>query len=595
MEEQKRNIGESYNSSEGQENINIDHEDDSNILKEDIDNQQINIENREELVEPVVESDFEEDKDFFVEDINNSLREQQTNFENIDAKEEKLEEDEELLQHLDHTVEEEKSIVETEEFEEEVIIEEELNNTEEENKEEKKRAKRRKVIKWSVISFSSLLIIYLGVSIYFMNRFHFGATINTMSVAFKTVEEINEQMTEELNKYALEIEGQGGLKDEITAKEIELKYNSHDKVQDFKDNQNPFNWIVGVFNKRDLKLSEIATYDEVALKQCFNNLSFFNAANEIKPQNPTFKYTNNGYEVVKEVNGNVVKKDILYTQVVNAILNGETNLDLNKIDCYEKPKYTADSKEVIEAKNTLNKYVTSKITYTFGDRSEVLDGATINTWLKVDENLNVSMDKDKVKNYIDTLGNKYDTFGGTRDFKTSSGTIVKVSGGDYGWTIHRANEVESLITDITSGKTLTKEPKYYKKAVSRSSNDIGDTYVEVDLTKQYLWFYKNGNLIVKGNIVTGNVSSKHSTPQGTYTLDYKQKDAVLRGPGYAAPVTYWMPFNGGIGLHDATWRSTFGGNIYKTDGSHGCVNLPFSVAEKIFYNIESGTPVVCHY
>ena len=115
------------------------------------------------------------------------------------------------------------------------------------------------------------------------------------------------------------------------------------------------------------------------------------------------------------------------------------------------------------------------------------------------------------------------------------------------------------------------------------------------MSKQHLWYYKNGQLIVEGDIVTGNESKKWGTPQGTYRLKYKEKDATLRGEGYSSKVSYWMPFNGGIGLHDATWRNTFGGEIYKTSGSHGCVNLPPAVAEKIFNNIDANTPVVCYF
>jgi len=55
-----------------------------------------------------------------------------------------------------------------------------------------------------------------------------------------------------------------------------------------------------------------------------------------------------------------------------------------------------------------------------------------------------------------------------------------------------------------------------------------------------------------------------------------------------------MPFNGGVGLHDASWRSTFGGKIYVTGGSHGCINLPRSAAETIYNNISAGTPVLVY-
>ena len=75
----------------------------------------------------------------------------------------------------------------------------------------------------------------------------------------------------------------------------------------------------------------------------------------------------------------------------------------------------------------------------------------------------------------------------------------------------------------------------------------------------------------------------------------KQRRRILRGPGYASFVNYWMPVNGNIGLHDATWRKEFGGEIYKTSGSHGCINLPYEKAEKIFEKAEVGLPVIMYY
>jgi lipoprotein-anchoring transpeptidase ErfK/SrfK len=100
---------------------------------------------------------------------------------------------------------------------------------------------------------------------------------------------------------------------------------------------------------------------------------------------------------------------------------------------------------------------------------------------------------------------------------------------------------------------------------------------------------------VEGDVVTGNVSLNDATPVGIYRLKYKEKNATLKGEGYSSPVSFWMPFNGGIGIHDANWRSVFGGEIYKTNGSHGCINSPYNLAQTIFDNINAGTPVVCYY
>ncbi|MDE6851498.1 MAG: L,D-transpeptidase, partial [Lachnospiraceae bacterium] len=118
---------------------------------------------------------------------------------------------------------------------------------------------------------------------------------------------------------------------------------------------------------------------------------------------------------------------------------------------------------------------------------------------------------------------------------------------------------------------------------------------EVDLTGQRVFFVKNGKKVLETDCVTGNEARGNGTPQGTYGITYKQRDATLKGETYRTPVDYWMPFNGGIGLHDADWRSRFGGTLYKYSGSHGCVNLPPAAAAKLFGMLEKGTPVICYY
>lgn len=101
--------------------------------------------------------------------------------------------------------------------------------------------------------------------------------------------------------------------------------------------------------------------------------------------------------------------------------------------------------------------------------------------------------------------------------------------------------------------------------------------------------------------MTGNVSKNYTTPPGLYSLTYKQRDRILRGQKkadgkyeYETPVLYWMPFNGGIGFHDANWRSKFGGAIYQTSGSHGCVNLPPAKAAALYDLVYTGIPVICY-
>lgn len=456
-------------------------------------------------------------------------------------------------------------------------------------------SERNKIVIGSIISLCTLLIVYFGMAIYFRNHFYFGSVINGINVSGKTVQEAEEKIASELQSYTLSLEEREDKKEQITAADISLKYNSNSETQNLKDKQNPYKWVLALFSKEDSKMTQGVSYDKDLLKEKIDKLSCFDSSNIVEPQNPSFKYTEAGYVIVDEVKGNKINKDILYDQVVNAILNHKTKINLDASNCYVNPQYTSKDQKVIDTKNLLNKYVSSKITYTFGDKSEVLNGSTINDWLKVDENLQITFDEEKIKNYLSGISNTYDTFGKTRNFVTSSGNTIQVSGGDYGWLINREEEAKSLIAAIKEGQTITKEPIYKQTAVSHGNNDIGNTYVEVDITRQHLWFYKNGSLVVEGNVVTGNVSQNHSTPAGVYRVKYKQRNTVLRGADYAVPVSFWMPFNGGVGLHDANWRNVFGGNIYLTNGSHGCVNTPYYVANAVFNNIEEGNPVVVHY
>lgn len=428
-----------------------------------------------------------------------------------------------------------------------------------------------------------------------MSRFYYGSVVNCINVSGKTVEEVEEQMSSELQVYTLTLKERGGKEEKIRAADIGLKYSSDEEVKNLKEGQNPLKWIDAFFDTKDSVITVGFSYDEKLLREQLDKLTCFDSSNIIEPKNPTFKYTDNGYVVIDEVYGNKVNKDMLYDCVANAISNKETALDLESGNCYVNPKYTSKSPEVFEIKNKLDKYVSSKITYTIGDKKEIVDCSIINKWLSVDENLVFKFDEEKVKEYINILSKTYNTVGKARSFVTSAGKTINISGGDYGWLINFDKEAQELIAAIKQGQTIVKQPACIQIAKAHGSNDIGNSFVEIDLARQHLWFYKNGSLVVQGDIVSGTLKTKYATPAGVYKLKYKKRNAVLVGPDYRCPVAFWMPFNGGIGIHDATWRGRFGGSINRYNGSHGCINASYSLAKTIFASIDSGTAVVCYY
>ena len=150
---------------------------------------------------------------------------------------------------------------------------------------------------------------------------------------------------------------------------------------------------------------------------------------------------------------------------------------------------------------------------------------------------------------------------------------------------------------IKKGAKKKKTPVYAQTAVSHGKTDWGNTYVEINLSQQHLWYYKNKKLVVDSDFVSGNISKGYDTPQGVYSIMYLERNAILgarSNADYRTPVSYWMPFNKGIGLHDASWRSTFGRDIYINSGSHGCINLPTGFAGSLYSQIYVNLPVAVY-
>ena len=139
-----------------------------------------------------------------------------------------------------------------------------------------------------------------------------------------------------------------------------------------------------------------------------------------------------------------------------------------------------------------------------------------------------------------------------------------------------------------------RQPAYAYSGLCRDTNDIGNTYVEVCISQQKMWCYKDGVLVTETPVTTGNHATGYDTPAGSvWAVDAKKSDCDFKL--YPSHVMFWLPFNGDVGIHDASWRTEYGGDIYLTNGSHGCVNTPYTEAEKVFNAIEIGDPVIVYY
>lgn len=440
-----------------------------------------------------------------------------------------------------------------------------------------------------------MLVIYFGFAIFFQSHFLFGTTINGVKCSGKNIEKAEAAIKKQVDSFSMKIQGRDDYEEEIVGKDINLQVSFDGELESVLKKQNGFGWIGAIFSKPERTIERAISFDEEALEDIFENLECFQQTDITEPVSASLEYKNGAYEIIEEIPGNKIDKEAFKTALWEAVYDMVVDFVMADRGCYVQPALTADSEAMAEAKATMEKYINVKITYLFGEAKENVTESEISQWIYLNQDGSIGFDQEKVREYIDVLGDKYNTYGKPHSFKTSyNGQVVEVTKGHYGWRMNRADETLALIEDIKAGENKEKEPLWLQRAQVHGASDIGNTYVEVNLTAQHIWFYKDGVLLIDSGCVTGKVSRGWDTPEGIDGITYKDKDAILRGSNYATPVTYWMPFNGNIGLHDATWRNKFGGTIYKNSGSHGCVNLPYKTAKTIFENVEAGIPVIVY-
>lgn len=440
-------------------------------------------------------------------------------------------------------------------------------------------------------------LVYLQTGKQYEKVFFPNTTINGMDASKKSVEEVKKSIASGAQNYVLSIGERGGSTQELKGRDIGLESVFDGSLEKLLADQKTYEWLKHTKTPQEFDIGTMIQYDQDKFETAVSGLDCLKDELVEKPENAHVSdyVSGQGYHIMAAKEGNQLDPEKVKSGISEAVMGLIPEISLEELGAYVKPQIPADAPQLIEQVQTLNKYANATITYSFGNEKKVLNGDTISKWIGIGEDGKVYLSSSSVSAFVKELASKYDTSTKAKNLKTSYGQTVRITGGSYGWKIDQSKEADELAELIRSGQSQVREPVYKQKAVSHGDNDYGTTYVEINLTAQHLYFYKDGKLLVESDFVSGNESKGWSTPAGVFPLTYKQRDATLKGETYRTPVSYWMPFNGNIGLHDATWRSTFGGAIYKTSGSHGCVNLPPAVAKTIFENIAAGVPVLCYH
>lgn len=437
-----------------------------------------------------------------------------------------------------------------------------------------------------------LLSAYLLTAAFFYERMMPGTYVNGIDVSLISRSEVESFMNaHSASDYCLTVTDIHGNNTTIRAEDIDLKEQYHTETLEW---QNPLLFPLYMWTGSNMTVPYDIVFDEEKLTALVQ-VQLLSGKDYTAPQNAyvTDYVYGSGYSIVPPEDGDTPIPEKVQAAVKNAVAAEQETLNLQDADCYEKAEIREDDPALVQLLAEKQATVSAVITYQFGSETRVVNSDTYYPWLTVHEDGTKELDKAAVRAYVETLKAETDTAGSTRDFVTADGRTVQVTG-PYGYKISARKETEQLMADILSGEQITREPVYLQTGAQRDAPEYGSSYVEVDLTKQKVYLFVDGQQILETDCVTGNARRRMNTPEGIYAMTYKTRNAILRGRGYATHVNYWMPFNKGIGLHDATWRSKFGGEIYARSGSHGCVNLPLEAAKSIYEYVGKGFPVICH-
>ena len=483
-------------------------------------------------------------------------------------------------------------------------------------KSSKKRRKKKSSGAGATIGFLlGFIVVLIGVG-YFIGliltngTFLPNTTINGIDVSKMTLAEATELLVPD-EMPGLVMTKKDGTPITISASEFDYKDDTEQQVQKIYSNINRKLWFKSLFSTFDYKFKANVTYDESKLTQALDKIGW----GVTEPKNAYIAHTEEGFIIVDATEGDTLDYSKLKPFILDKIHSGVFNINIADCDCFYKAEIQAEDLE--DQLAFYQKLGDFTVTIDFDYTKELLTLEDYSTWMKFSEDgTSYTVNRDEVAQYVGHLADIYDTYGKPRAFHaTLQGDITVDQGaqGTYGWKMDQKKTTDELVKILENGESTTIDPVYESRygddgyafftyagieSARSAESDIGNTYIEVDLTAQHMWYYQNGEVLFETDqIVSGLYSEpKRVTPEGVYEILEKKSPYKMTGDGYTnVPCTYWMRASyEGIGFHDLS-RYSYGGKVYLTDGSHGCINMKYAEAQKLYSLISVGTPVIMYY
>ncbi len=463
-------------------------------------------------------------------------------------------------------------------------------------------------------------------NIYYRDRWYPGTTINTVPVAGYTLEKSQEKLEEHFQDYELTIMGRDNIQMVISGDEIDYQIEPDERWTEAFQIQHSDGIIL--FPKAgDVHAGFNASYDKEALEKRISESVLVLGDEQHEIQEPKSAYVQydkeaKGYVCVEEQPGNVVKLEELLTEAETALNQGNMTLDLKDEakhpDVYEKPLVTYQDEKLQTQIRIGNDVARRRVRWKLDSKYiETIEPEKIAKWISFKEG-SLKLDQAQMKKWVKKFCKKYCTVGKVRKFKSHTKKKVTISGGDYGWQISEAETMKQLKKslrpsdpaesggdseqELKSIRTITNKPVYltsaYKKDFDGAICDWDPkNYVEVSLKAQKVYVFRKGKVVYSCPCISGLPVPGRKTRTGVYYIKEHRTNYTMVGEDYRTFVRYWVRITWtGTGFHPASWQpwSCWSKTLYRTNGSHGCINLPPADAEKLYYMLRHGEAVFMH-
>ena len=464
----------------------------------------------------------------------------------------------------------------------------------------------------------SLAAVYLLLGEYYSTGFSCATWINGVYCTGKSVQEVNNELVSQHIYPGITVYGPDDTSIFISASAINHKFDYTDSLTKALREQNSYAWGFNVFKTLTANYEPKVTYNEAELRRLLLKWDIFFGDEDIKVE---ILKGDNGYYLYNGLEG-IPNRENIVKAVTEAVDNLQISIDLTTSeDNFTNMPLSSRDEETMRVFSQIDALQNCNLSYDLAGKSiyvtpdavsgfiltedilddalaeqvsknndyeghfiaggkeiELIDGYTVFKGFVLDKNGNVILSEKKMHDYFAEIADEYDTKWLMQEYRQGLANQIAISNNrkGNGALFDMTSAFDSFRSAYLNGTYsnadvlsvgLNKDVKIY------DASKLGNTYIEVNMKDQMLYYYVDGKLNMDMPVVTGNINRSRGTPTGIY----------------------WLGVDKGVGIHDANWRDEFGEEIYKRDGSHGCINCPEEKVSKLWEVVDVGTPVVLYY